>query len=411
MPAMSVTFRTVLLWMALLVVIFFAWHFANIQRREDAMVFSDLLASVEAGEVRWVAIDVRGSGPGAVFRVGMTDGRRLRATGLYSDGVLELLRAAEVPFSVGTGETPAWANMLISWAPFLLLIGFWVFFMRAYKSGGINLQSARQAVAVRLDREEPRVSPAGLSGGAAAALAELRGLVRAEPPAPVLLTGPSGSGKTHLLRALATDLASPCLLADGASFAEIFMGVPAARVRSLFDEGRKQRVAFVAIDSIDDICHRRTLDSRGDRDERTQAMLQLSASLDGIAAPAAGTASFLGVTSRPKAAFAFVGVTNRPDLIDPAILQRFARVVTLGPPDLQERASILAGLLSAAGAPETLDLRDAASRTEGWTRGDLRICVDDVVRMAAGRRPSAGDLDAALAARERVRGLLRPDPA
>jgi cell division protease FtsH len=400
-----------MLWMGLLTVIFLAWHFAQFQRKEEVMAFSDLLASVDAGEVRSVRIDALGKGPGAVFRVTMTDGRRLRVDGFYSDAVLQSLRAAEVPFWVRMDETPAWTSVLTSWAPFLLLIGFWLFFMWKFKSGGTNLETARKAVTVRLDRDEPRVLPAGLSGGAAAALAELRGLVRAEPPAPVLLAGASGCGKTHLLRALAADLASPCLLADGASFAEIFLGVAAARVRDLFAEGRKQRVAFVAIDGIDDICRSRSFDSRGERDERTQAMLQLSTALDEIAAPATRPASFLGVKSRPKPAFAFVGVTSRPDLIDPAILRRFARVVTLGSPDLEERSSILAGLLQAAGAPESLDLRAAASGTEGWTRGDLRSCVDDVVRMAAGRPPSAADLESALAARERVRGLVRAVPS
>ena len=400
-----------MLWVSLVAVVFLAWHFAQLQRKEEVMAFSDLLASVDVGEVRSVRIDARDKGPGAVFRVTMTDGRRLRVDGFYSDAVLQSLRAAEVPFWIRTDDTPTWANMLISWAPFLLLIGFWLFFMSKFKSGGTNLETARKAVTARLDRAEPRVSPAGLSGGAAAALAELRASARAEPPALVLLTEPSGCGKTHLLRALASDLASPCLVADGASFAEIFLGVAAARVRDLFAEGRKQRVAFVAIDGIDDICRSRTVDSRGERDERTQAMLQLSTSLDEIAAPAARPAAFLGVKSRPKPAFAFVGVTNRPDLIDPAILRRFARVVALGPPELDERASILAGLLQAAGASEGLDPRAAASRTEGWTRGDLRSCVDDVVRLAAGRLPSAADLDVALAARERVRGLVRADPA
>jgi cell division protease FtsH len=406
----TATFRTVMLWMVLLVVVFLAWHFAQIQRREDVMAFSDLLESVDAGEVDSVRIDLLDKGPGAVYRVAMTDGRRLRVDGIYSDAVLQSLRAAEVPFWVRTESTPAWADVLISWAPFILLIGFFFFFVSRVKSGGTTLQTARKAVTVRLDRVEPRVSPEGLSGGAAAALDELRGLVRAEPPAPVLLTGPSGSGKSHVLRALAADLASPCLQADGATFAEIFLGVAAARVRDLFAEGRKQGVAFVAIDGIDDICRRRAFDSRGERDERTQAMLQLASALDEIANPAARPARFLGVKRRSAPAFAFVGVTSRPDLIDPAILRRFAHVVTLGPPDLEERVSILAALLHRAGAPVQIDLHAAASRTEGWTRGDLRSCVDDLVRTAAGRPPSAADLDAAIATRERVRGLVGTDP-
>lgn len=218
-----------MLWMSLMVVIFLAWHFAQIERKEEGIVFSELLARVDAGEVGSVNIDVLDKGPAAEFHVKMTDGRRLRAEGFYSDAVLESLREAGVPFAIRTDRTPIWANLLVSWAPFLLLIGFWVFFMAKFKSGGgTNLDMAGKAVAARLDRAEPRVAPASLSGGAAAALAELRELVTARPPAAVLLTGASGSGKGHVLRALAVDVASPSLVADGATFAEIFLGMAAA---------------------------------------------------------------------------------------------------------------------------------------------------------------------------------------
>ena len=133
---MTKTFRTLLLWFLLMTVIFLAWHFAQIQRKEDITPFSDFLTRVDAGEVRSVRIDMRGQGPAAIFRVRLNDGRQLRADGFYSDSVLEALRAAEVPFWTHADETPAWANLLVSWAPFLLLIGFWVFFMQKFKSGG-----------------------------------------------------------------------------------------------------------------------------------------------------------------------------------------------------------------------------------------------------------------------------------
>ena len=233
--------------------------------------------------------------------------------------------------------------------------------------------------------------------------------MKAEPKAVVLLAGPSGCG-SHLLRALAADLGAPCLLADGASFAEIFLGVAAARVRDLFAQGGKQGAAFVGIDGVDDICRSRSYDSRGERDERTQAMLQLASSLDGIGAPTAQPAGFLRLKARTRPAFAFIGVTSRPDLIDAAILRRFARVLTLEPPELEERASILTSLAQAAGLTAGFDLRAAASRTGGWTRGDLRSLVDDLTRRAVGRAPSPVDLDDALAARERVRTLVAADP-
>ena len=65
-----------MLWVSLVAVVFLAWHFAQFQRKEEVMAFSDLLASVDVGEVRSVRIDARDKGPGAVFRVTMTDGRR-----------------------------------------------------------------------------------------------------------------------------------------------------------------------------------------------------------------------------------------------------------------------------------------------------------------------------------------------
>ncbi len=407
---MSSTFRTVFLWVVLVAVIFLAWHFAQIQRSDEFVAFSDLLGLLDAGEVRSLQVQLQGGGPAAVFRARLTDGRLVRADGIYSDSVHETLRAAEVRFAVRAGDTPGWANVLISWLPFLLLIGFWLFFMSRYKYGGTNLETARKAVAARLDRQEPRVTAASLSGGAAAALAELRDLVKAEPRPAVLLTGASGDGKSHVLRALASDSASPCLLADGPSFAELFLGLAAMRVRDLFAEGRKQRAAFVAIDGLDDVCHRRTRDSRGDRDERTQAMMQLSTSLDQLAVRTAEPKSFFRLRGGSGHTFAFIGVTNRPDLLDPALLRRFARVVALGPPDHQERVSILTELLKAAGAGG-VDVNALASRSEGWTRGDLRSCVDDAVRTAAGNALSAMHLDAAIAARERVVGLVRQNLA
>jgi SpoVK/Ycf46/Vps4 family AAA+-type ATPase len=135
-------------------------------------------------------------------------------------------------------------------------------------------------------------------------------------------------------------------------------------------------------------------------------MLQLASSLD-AAAVGAGKQAPKFTLKKPPKDFAFVGVTNRPDLIDPALLRRFARVVTLGPPDFEERVSILTSLLRAGGIQDGLDVRSAASRTEGWTRGDLRSVVDDVVRMAAGGPTAPADLETALEERSRVIGLVR----
>ena len=48
---MNATFKTIMLWMSLLVVIFLAWHFAQIQKKETTWKFSEFLTQVEQGSV------------------------------------------------------------------------------------------------------------------------------------------------------------------------------------------------------------------------------------------------------------------------------------------------------------------------------------------------------------------------
>jgi len=314
---MNSIFRTVMLWLALLVVIMTSWHFAQTQRpADDRIGFSELLARLDAGEARGLVIDPISGGNTAEFWLWTGDGEPFRAIGLLTDGVLERIQKAGVPFEVRTAnnQQTSWSNILISFVPFILLIGFWIFFMKKM-GGGINLNTAKKAVATRLDRE---AAPAGtLVGAAASALPELRGLVTAPRPASVLIVGPSGCGKTHLVGALAANLKHPCLWSEGSSFIGMFMGMGAARIQDLMARAKKEKAVFAAIDGLDDLCRLRIAESRAERDERHQAMQALIAAID---------------QWRAKPTFALIGVTNRPDLIDEAIIRRFDRVLTLGAP-------------------------------------------------------------------------------
>ena len=128
---MNATFKTIMLWMSLLVVIFLAWHFAQIQKKETTLKFSEFMTQVEAGQVREVTItgnEIKGKGTN-------NESFRTYAPVGY-EKLYDLLGAKKVAYNIERDQTPAWANMLISWAPFLLLIGFWVFFMRQMQSGG-----------------------------------------------------------------------------------------------------------------------------------------------------------------------------------------------------------------------------------------------------------------------------------
>ena len=120
---MNATFKTVMLWMSLLVVVFLAWHFAQFQKRETPMKFSEFMAQVEAGQVQDVTVtgnEIKG------HTVSREAFRSFGPGGTY-DKLVDRLLAKGVVVTYQPDTTPTWANMLISWAPFLLLIGFWVF--------------------------------------------------------------------------------------------------------------------------------------------------------------------------------------------------------------------------------------------------------------------------------------------
>lgn len=379
-----------MLWGVLLAVIFLAWHFAQIQEPVKGVPLSEMLTRIERGEITFVSVHLQGNGPAAVFCAYAADDSCVRSTGVFSDSVMSIMRREQVPFEVRGGDPEAgWAKMLVSWAPFILLIGFWVFFIRQNK--GVNVGDTKKAIFSRLDKEP---APQGtVVGVAAAALAELRSLASGQPNSVrVLLAGPSGSGKSHLLRSLFAPSDRPCLVATSASLVELFLGVGAARIRDLMVRARREKAAAVIIDGLDELCPQRVPGGRGERDERVQAAQQLAAGLDDLQA---------------NPAFAFIAVTNRPDLLDEAIVRRFDRVLTLEPPDVDSRAALLREMLASAPG---IDVASVAARTEGWLPSDLVATVSDAARRAGSRRIAQADVDAAIVAREDVRRLMRRDP-
>jgi len=189
-------------------------------------------------------------------------------------------------------------------------------------------------------------------------------------PKGVLLMGPPGSGKTLLARAVAGEAGVPFFSISGSDFVEMFVGVGAARVRDLFEQGKKNAPCIVFIDEIDAVGRHRGAGLGGGHDEREQTLNQLLVEMDGFE-------SNEGVI--------IMAATNRPDVLDPALLRpgRFDRRVVVPRPDVGGREAILK--VHAANKPLAPDviLAIIARGTPGFSGADLESVVNEAALIAA----------------------------
>ncbi len=373
---MNATFKTVMLWMSLLVVIFLAWHFAQIQKKETSKKFTEFMAMVEAGEVADVTItgtEIKG------HTVGHEAFRTFAPLGY--DKLVDTLLAKKVMANYQPDQTPTWANMLISWAPFLLLIGFWIFFMRQMQSGGNKALSFGKSKAKLLASQQKKVTFKDVAGvdEAKEELQEIIEFLR-EPqkfqklggriPKGVLLMGPPGTGKTLLARAIAGEANVPFFSISGSDFVEMFVGVGASRVRDLFEQGKKNAPCIIFIDEIDAVGRHRGAGLGGGHDEREQTLNQLLVEMDGFE-------SNDGVI--------LIAATNRPDVLDPALLRpgRFDRRVVVSRPDVRGREGILQVHTRKIPLSEDVDISVLARATPGFSGADLANLVNEAALLAA----------------------------
>src|SRR5438552_5230516 len=366
-----------MLWMSLLVVIFLAWHFAQIQKKETSLKFSEFMARVEEGRVQDVTItgnEIKGHGGSErePFRT---------YAPLGYDKYVDTLLAKKVAVTIERDQTPAWANMLISWAPFILLIGFWVFFMRQMQSGGNKALSFGKSKAKLLASQQKKVTFKDVAGTdeAKEELQEIIEFLR-EPqkfqklggriPKGVLLVGPPGTGKTLLARAIAGEANVPFFFISGSDFVEIFVGVGASRVRDLFEQGKKNAPCIVFMDEIDAVGRHRGAGLGGGHDEREQTLNQLLVEMDGF---------------ETNEGVILIAATNRPDVLDPALLRpgRFDRQVVVARPDVKGREEILRVHARRIPLAPNVALNVLARGTSGFSGADLANLVNEAALLAA----------------------------
>jgi cell division protease FtsH len=190
-------------------------------------------------------------------------------------------------------------------------------------------------------------------------------------PAGVLMSGPPGTGKTLLARAVAGEAGVPFFSISGSDFVEMYVGVGAQRVRSVFAKAKKKAPCILFIDEIDAVGRSRSNQSAGGaHEEREQTLNQLLVEMDGF---------------KPNCGVVVIAATNRPEILDKALTRpgRFSRNIVLQNPDIAGREKILAVHADKVTLDPLVDLHVVARGTPGFSGADLANLVNEAAIMAA----------------------------
>jgi len=291
------------------------------------------------------------------------------------------------------GDKIDWTRTLIGFAPWLLLIAFWIFMIRRMQgsnSGMNNVFSFGKSKAKMFSANQKKVKFGDVAGCIEAkeeleeVIAYLKSPKKFEKlggkiPRGVLLVGPPGTGKTLLARAVAGESNVPFFSISGADFVEMFVGVGASRVRDLFEQANKTAPAIIFIDELDAVGRQRGAGLGGGHDEREQTLNQLLVELDGF---------------ENSSSVIVMAATNRPDVLDSALLRpgRFDRQVVVDVPDLQGRHDILKiHTKKIKMNKKSVKLKDIAKGTPGMVGADLANLVNEAALLASRKRKASVD--------------------
>lgn len=371
------TYKNVLFWIAAGAIIIILWSLWQPSSTSDnEITFSQFMTAVEKNDVQEVTIT------GSQLEGKFTSGDAFKSVFLaeYSDFV-KILREHNVIITVKDSSRSPWYSYLFTWFPIILLILFWVFFMRQMQSGGNKALSFGKSRAKLFSGLQKKVTFKDVAGveEAKEELREIIGFLK-DPkkfqklggriPKGVLLVGAPGTGKTLLARAVAGEAEVSFFSISGSDFVEMFVGVGASRVRDLFEQGKKKAPCLIFIDEIDAVGRHRGAGLGGGHDEREQTLNQLLVEMDGFDA---------------NEGIILIAATNRPDILDSALLRpgRFDRRIVVNMPDVKGREEILRVHIKNIPLDKNVDLKVLARSTPGFSGADLANLINEAALLAA----------------------------
>ncbi len=389
-PTKNRPMRSLLFWISAGIILVLAWSLLQSPAMaKKPITFSQFMNEAEQGKVESVTIQENNiSGK-------FTDGQTFKtvAPAGYSD-LIGILRSHKVNIDVKSATRGSLVTILMSWFPIILLILFWIFFMRQMQSGGNKAMAFGKSRARLFSGQQKKVTFKDVAGVEEAEyelgeiiefLKEPRKFTRlgGRIPKGVLLVGAPGTGKTLLARAVAGEADVPFFSISGSDFVEMFVGVGASRVRDLFDQGKKHAPCLVFIDEIDAVGRQRGAGLGGGHDEREQTLNQLLVEMDGFDS---------------NEGIILIAATNRPDILDSALLRpgRFDRRIIVNMPDVKGREEILGVHVRKIPLASDVDLQVLARSTPGFSGADLANLVNEAALLAARQgadKVSMKDLD------------------
>jgi cell division protease FtsH len=379
---MNTNLRNFALWVIivlLLLALFTLFQSPSQRQSAQDISFSQLLTEVDQGRVRDVLIQ------GQEIHGTFTDGRPFNTYAPNDPSLVQRLYGKGVQITARSPQeqVPWFVSLLVSWLPFIALIGVWIFLSRQMQGGAGKAMGFGKSRAKLLTEAHGRVTFEDVAGvdEAKQDLQEIVEFLR-DPskfqrlggriPRGVLLVGPPGTGKTLIARAVAGEANVPFFTISGSDFVEMFVGVGASRVRDMFEQAKKNAPCIIFIDEIDAVGRHRGAGLGGGNDEREQTLNQLLVEMDGFEA---------------NEGIIIIAATNRPDVLDPALLRpgRFDRQVIVPNPDVVGREQILKVHVRKVPLAPDVNLKTIARGTPGFSGADLMNLVNEAALMAARR--------------------------
>lgn len=383
---MGNNFKNILVWGALFLAIAAGVNAMQEKKADSKQIeYSQFIQQVKSKEIN--NVNLEGSPAGYTIKGERNDAEKSTFVthAPLDDKLIQTLTENNVRVKVTPEEKPSvLGSLFMSLLPVLLLIGVWIYFMRAQTGGGKGgAFSFGKSRARLLDKDANTVKFADVAGcdEAKEEVQEIVDYLKApnryqslggRVPRGILLAGSPGTGKTLLAKAIAGEAGVPFFSISGSDFVEMFVGVGASRVRDMFEQAKKNAPCIIFIDEIDAVGRQRGAGLGGGNDEREQTLNQLLVEMDGF---------------ESNQTVIVIAATNRPDVLDPALQRpgRFDRQVVVPLPDIRGREQILKVHAKKVPLDESVDLVTLARGTPGFSGADLANLVNEAA-LFAGRR-------------------------